>query len=561
MEQRKVQTWVMGFVLGGLCLASFFLAANRIYQVDEAQNLFMVRVLGTHQTCVYFSNALLWMLGPFSWYAASATESAKLFFTARMVFCCVFVINVLLLALNTGVRLRSQKGLWTLLVAATLAPLWDYGFEIRHDNLILLGLLAIWYLGRVRPRGLRSYAGLGWLTVVLLFVAFKSFAYVLPLSVAFLLLPPPGHGEGRLRLWLAWSGGAVLACLMVFVAYWVSGQWGNFLAGLRGGFQTQAIGSRFGPWLALGRLPGQTPLLLGLALAGALEVGLALWARRREAFSWAGQLPEFLLCLGALGVLLVNPTPFPYNLVNFVPFLFLLGFRFVSERLDLGSMSSQGRVAALGILCFCHAAPFAIATFRHFDKDNGRQETLMSMAEALTDPKTDRVYDAIGMVPTRGSIGFNWYLHSLNIQGFQCGRFPTVSQMLEARPAAVIIPSYRTDWLPETDRRFIQQRYYPLADDFWVLGCVLPVGGGTYEVVHAGRYLMLGVRQGRLEQPSLMTVDGRPLAAEPVRLFEGAHRVDCPADVQPVVLWIGPSLNQLPRIGAGHHNNLFVNWY
>ena len=551
----------MGVVLGLLALAAVYLAAHRIYQVDEAQNLFMARVLGTHQTGTYFSIALLWMLGPLASLGAAATESAQLFFAARMVFWGVFVINVTLLALSTGVRLRSQRGLVALLGAATLAPLWDSGFEIRHDNLILMGLLLMWWLGRVQLRGRWSYAGLGLLTITMVFVAFKSFVYVVPMATGFLLFPPPGHGEGRLRLGVAWIVGACVGFLLVVLAYKVSGQWAVFLSGFQGGLHARDGGSRFGAWLALGRLPGQIPLVLSLATGGLCAAGWAIWKQGRKALGWAGLLPEAILCLGAFGALLINPTPFPYNLVNLVPFLYLLAFRFAAEWSEKAPATPQTTALVAGVLCFAHVVPFGMATWRHTDWTNARQETLMWTAEALTDPLQDPVYDAIGMVPTRPTIGYNWYLHSLNIQAFVEGRLPAVSHMLQAKPAAVFIPSYRTDWLPESERQFIRSRYLPLADDLWVLGAALPVGGGPYAVVHAGRYEVAGVYQGHLEPLTSARVDGVEVRGKAIQLSVGSHQITCPVNVRPLVVWVGPHLNRIPQLAPGNHLHLFVNWY
>src|SRR5262249_1524118 len=140
------------------------------------------------------------------------------------------------------------------------------------------------------------------------------------------------------------------------------------------------------------------------------------------------------------------------------------------------------------VIVFANFIPFGLATMRHLERRNLRQESLMSFAEDLTDPKHDPVYDGIGMVPTRPTIHFRWYLHGLTVQDFIKGSGPRVREMLAARPAAVFIPSYRTDWLPEEDHKFIREHYVSLADDFWVLGKVLPGGGGTFEISHPGRY-------------------------------------------------------------------------
>jgi hypothetical protein len=266
-SRQSAAFWLPAALLAALAL---WLAVTRIYQVDEAQNLYMAKVIAMGQTGSYFSNALLWMLGPLSWLIRSVGDSASLFLAGRLLFLGLFCLNIWLLALATGVSLRSAEGRFALLGAATLAPLWDYGFEIRHDNLILTGLLLIWWLGRVRAGGIAGFAAIGFVTALLVFVAFKAFAYAVPLSAALALFAPGGRGR-RLPLLALWLGGLAAGAAVAMLAYRVSGLWEVFLAGLpsRGDTVAMAASSRFGPGLALERLPAQTPLLLGLA-AGAL---------------------------------------------------------------------------------------------------------------------------------------------------------------------------------------------------------------------------------------------------------------------------------------------------
>lgn len=548
--------------LGLLIAFALWLAVTRIYQVDEAQNLYMAKVIALGQTDTYFSNALLWMLGPLAWLIREVGDSASLFLAARVLFFGVFCLNVWLLALATGVPLRSTQGRFALLGAATLAPLWDYGFEIRHDNLILTGLLLIWWLGRVRARGLGVFAIIGFLTAVLVFTAFKAFAYVLPLSGALALCSPVGCGR-RLRLLAVWAAGAAAGAALAVLVYWLSGLWEVFLAGLPGGGNAVAVAkaTRFGPGIALARLPDQAPLLLGLAAGALLALGRELVRERGRALAWDGCAPEAALVLGALGLLWVNPTPFPYNLVNVVPFLFLLGFRFAAPLCTGLSGRPQALTLVAGVVLFTHVVPFALATWRHLDWPNDRQVRLMRAAEALTDPARDPVYDGTGMVPTRETIGYHWYLHSLNMHAMLDGKVPPVAELLRQTPAPVLIRNYRSDWLPEPDQRFIAEHYIPLADDFLVLGQVLPAGGGTYEVLHAGRYRVYGMADGGLRQLSEATVDGQPAGELPVELAVGSHEIRCPPDIEPVVLWVGPNLRGIPDLGEGDHRRLFVNWY
>jgi hypothetical protein len=151
--------------------------------------------------------------------------------------------------------------------------------------------------------------------------------------------------------------------------------------------------------------------------------------------------------------------------------------------------------------------------------------------------------------------------------------------MLSTSAPAVIIPSYRTDWLPPADHEFIRSRYVPLSDDFWVLGGVLPARGGTAHIVRAGRYRVLVlegandetypiqavVRKGHTLQDSqlrpTLVVDGTVVTTRALVLAAGAHEVICPPDYRPAFVWLGPRLSELPLIGEGDHRTLFVNWY
>ena len=138
---------------------------------------------------------------------------------------------------------------------------------------------------------------------------------------------------------------------------------------------------------------------------------------------------------------------------------------------------------------------------------------------------------------------------------------PAVSTMLAEQPASVLIRSYRTDWLPESDQRFIRERYVPLADDFWVLGQVLPFGGGDYSVVHPGRYQVLGFNQGKPVPPETLALNGRSLDGHAVFLQPGQQIVTTEKGTQPVVVWVGPVLDTPPNLGTADHLRLFVNWY
>jgi hypothetical protein len=584
MSTNRRAIWLVLLLVlgvGALVWASSRLAALRIYQVDECQNLYMARILATGQGGEFFTNAALFLLGPLSWISGNATRATEAFDMARLCFLGVFWLNLFLIAAIAGGRLASMRTLLALLCAGTLAPLWDYGFEVRHDNLVLCGVLLIWWATRVNPLGWVSYLLAGAISIAMLFTAVKALVYVVPLSFALIVFPPSEFRQSRCRLGLFWVIGAALALALIRAAYGSSGGWQIYLAVFHGvaRYSTGGGGGTpgFAPWTTLARLLGQTPLLLALGLAGGYAVILNFVRQPRQSLSWRGLVPEFLLFLGAMGALAINPTPYAYNLLHVVPYLFIFAFKYGAELCEEIWLHQSLRPLLISTLAFAHFVPFGIATRRHVNMVNWRQGELMTLAEDLTSPENDRVYDGIGMVLTRKTIHYQWYLHGLNVQSFLDGSGPHVRDMLAAKPPSVLITSYRTDWLSREDHDFIQQRYVPVSDDLWVLGKTLPAGGGTFAVHHHGRYRISTLRGSDLlntyelglkgvmtpEDPGTIqgTLDGAPLTNKPVELCEGTHRIECGTNCQPAVVWMGPKLDRIHRIGPGDHRALFVNWY
>jgi hypothetical protein len=573
---KRISILILLTTLAGLIWFSLHLASMRIYQVDECTEVYVARTLAMDSARANVGHVTLFqaLLSPFT---RAFSCSADLFTAARFVMVELFWLNLVLMALATGEKLFSLRGLIALVGAVTLAPLWDYGFEIRHDNLLLTGLLLMWCTVRLRPVGLQSYFIIGAMAAGLEFVAFKSFAYTVPISLAVLIFPPPGRKLPRWKFALAWVVGAAATFLIIRLIFGVLGLWELYLLTNHSLSAASSNGHRFWPWKTLARLLGQTPLLLALGMSALVALAVDLRRRGKAALSWEGDWPEGLLFLMALAVLMINPAPFAYNLLFLVPFLFLFAYKHAL----LLSKEISGRAAALlptvvAVLIFGYLVPFAVATRRHLDWPNYRQVRLMYMAENLTDPAKDRIYDGIGMVPSR-PIDRRWWLHSFSINSYLDGTGVPVRDLLAEKPPAVFIPSYRTDWLSDEDHAFIRKQYVPLADDFWVLGKKLPSGGGTFDIIHPGRYRIASLEGSDLEGtfPAGMeavlsppiegkitaTLDGVTFSNEPVELSVGTHRIECAADCQPTVVWVGPQLNRVGRQDDGDHRHLFFNWY
>src|ERR1035441_5303480 len=172
-------------LLGSLVTLIWFshrLAGIRIYHADESQNVCMASIMATAQAKTFYAGASLFQWSALSWLVRDATRSVDILVAARFMMLEIFWLNVVLLALATGERLLSRRGLIALVGAATLAPLWDFGFEIRPDNLLLCGVLLMWCVVRVRPKGLQPFIIAGALATGLQFVSFRAARFTLPIS-------------------------------------------------------------------------------------------------------------------------------------------------------------------------------------------------------------------------------------------------------------------------------------------------------------------------------------------------------------------------------------------
>ena len=557
----------------GLLLFSGWLSIHRIFQVDECQNVFVARLLASGEAHNAFTSVTLFV-APLAWLAQGTTTAARLFTEARLFCLAIFWLNVWLLALAVSRRSQSRRWPIALLGAATLSPLWDYGFEIRHDNVLLSGLLLIWIAIRTEPPRARVYSIAGALIVLLQFVAFKASAYTVPMFVIGSILAWRQIGAKTLMLVAAAVFGGMVAFVAVRVGYGALGWWELYVRDLTGISQVASGGYIYGPLRTLGRFAAQAPVLMATATLGLAWYYKSYFGSRRQSGAPTGLMPEGLLLIVSLAVLFANRAAYPYNLVNVAPFAFLCAFPVVMMLFERERvLGISGRSLAL-LLIAVHFISFTLSTSRHFRMTNARQFELMNAAERLTDAVTDPVYDGVGMVPTRVSIHPQWMLHTLNIQNVLDGPGPRVREMLARKPAAVIIPNYRTDWLSSEDHAFIRQRYVALADDFLLLGTIIPAGRHSFEIFHAGRYQIHALDGSGQIDPAIPHVallersdgakhmiDGKPVTEGYAELSVGTHLFQSPKVEAHAIIWLGPTLREVPHLRNADHRQLFVNWY
>lgn len=552
---------------------SIHVSTVRIFRADECRNVCAAWFLTTGQGTASGTPVSLFYL-PLMWLFRGATHSVELYVSARILSTVLLWLNVLLLTVTAGQKVFSRTVV-ALAGAATLAPLWDFGFEVRPDNLVLTGLLLMWCVLRVRPKGMQSYFIGGALAMGLLFVDIHSLAYSLPISLAACAFPQASQKILRWKPPVFWLIGAATAALFVRIVYGATGLWEVYV---RNWHNSPGLAEEQMPghWRFVVHLLFQTPLLLALAVAALVALGMDLRSRGKAALSWDSTLPESLLCVLAFFVFAVNPTPSPYQFLYLVALAFPLVARFVS--MFWNKIAAQGAAIPLicGIVLFGHFVPFLVALQKNLHLTNYRQEGLMQLAEQMTAPGKDFVYDEVGMVPTRRSPRYEVAVWNQNTPAAQPAT--PLRDIFAAEPPSVIIVGNGFDELSKEDHDFIHGHYVPLADDFWDLGKILPGGAGAFEVIHSGQYQITSVEGSNIHgtypenlretmtpepkfPPLTGTLDGAPFDGKPVELLAGNHQFNCSSGTRPAVVWLGPGLDHISRMDAGDRRRLFVKWF
>lgn len=542
-----------GIALVALIALSEHLALNRIFQVDELQHVFTARLLVTDPARDYVASASLMHLGPMSWIASGIDRAALLLRAERLPFVVLLWLNIFLIGRCGGFHLRSPNLLWGLLFAATCAPLWDYGFEIRHDNALLTAMLLTWLFARPTLVGARRQLVLvGAMAALGQFIAFKAFVYLVPIVIFALLAAVIRDGRRPAAAVLSVLAGVAIASLGAFIAHSAAGTWEIYLDDVVALRETASDAFRFGAGSTLFRLVIQAPTLL-LAATCALPL-VVRHLRARKLVGRESIVPEMAFVLVGIGAILVNPTPYPYNLVLLVPQLAILVLRAFTIAAPL---RRHARATPVLVAFFVmHVLIWGTFTVRHLRMSNDRQVELMTLAEEMTDPRQHRVFDGTGLVPTRRPPGRNWLIHTFTIRKFLDGTFPPIRAQLAEGKTPVVIPNYRTARLAPGDLRFIEKNYVAMAGDFLVAGRVAGTGTSTWTCLVPGRYFVAFD-----SQRGTASLDGVPLRSGPLVIGSGAHRLEVSGIPQAHIVWLGPSLTAPPSLGPGEADRTLVNWY
>ena len=544
-------------LLGG----GLWLATHRLFQVDEIQNMHMSWLLTQGDSGHYYNSAEIYMI-PLAWVSRQCQTPVAFLITCRIIFFVLFAASLFVTAgaLSERIKFHFVGALFILLSAPVF---WDYGFEVRHDNIVILGMsLMILMLFRAAPGSRPKSMFWGGLTGgFLLLSSLKSVVLWAPV-LGYMVAVQARRGRSAFaRATAASLAGLGVSLAIAFLAHGLQGSLTIYLQGIGDFAKTLATGRiRFFDWAYLWRFMTGHPLITLSSVAFLLTCSGPIaqrWARGGAFRDDDRRAKELLLLLLGVAFLVVNPTPFPYNYLYVVllasPAACHLMARALKHPRSAVSILALGLIAAQGAI-------WATQTSRHLSYRNDGQRKIVEFLNDYTDQQ-DCVFDGVGLALYRKGPARVWYLHSLSQPRYLAGDIPMVRDVLASSVCPVLVESYKWQYMLPQDLVFIRSRYVSRGRFIWILGGKIHAGSpGRYAFeIHKDGFYLISLQPGT--PSSGPTIDGVPMDAHPVHLRKGGHILATDRSLGIVRLeWVkDPSVLHVavPLVSEP----LFVNWY
>lgn len=552
----------LGFAAAALVVFSFAarLALQRHIHVDEFHNVYSMQLMGVFGHPEYADPVEVYHV-VFSFLTRHFSSTRAMFEVLRVLYAGLFVVLLALIARWQPFFTSPVGRLAVFVGMAGWWPGWRHGFEIRHDLLLALGVAALY---TIAVRGSTSTSGVspraavtaGFVAALMQLNSHKAVTLwgpgLLTLAVLAAVSSPGRRTVATARLVGFEALGAAVGVAAGAALFSTCGALPAYVDRLVHFAEYASAADPF-PALPLYReiLDDGTP---GSLLAALFAVALVVALLRRNRRIPRVHVVTGAFLLAAVVALAVNPVPFPYNVVWMTPalaFAAVGGARLLVDavaRLHPRAPVLAGAVV-LGTTLWqttlvANSDRWMRATWR-------RQLEIIEAAEALTAPD-EPILDGVGMVCTRPPPSADWLIHSVFMREYERGAREQVRDIVaRAAPPVVIRGHYRFNWLPPADRELVDEHYVALSDQLWVLGARVRGPGARISVARAGRYLVRPPEELGPAGPAAgpILVDGTPIPANGiVSLAAGRHRVEAP--VGALVAWLGPHLDELPRVDS-----------
>jgi hypothetical protein len=495
---------VVAALAGGLTLA-VLLARGRSYQVDEVEHVHVAFKLhrGERLYADFWEghNPLLYaVLYPL----ADLQDPEGSFERGRLVALGALLATVAASAWCAG---RLAGGAAGTLAAGLLllhSTFLERGIEVRPDGCLALATVLALAVELAPWSELRRHC----LQAVLMSAAFLFTQKAVFACVGFGLLWLWSAARRRrlalaavpLALWL-------VPVVLLGVVLWWQDSWRpyleyNVVRQVTNVTRQASHHASFGAWRHL-VIEGRRNLFFWVAALG----GLTWLLRSRDP---AGrQARTFTAILALLGLLSlgVNPFPFPYFHVTFLPLLAIAagsGLASWGARRDTVGMRSRLWVASCLILAALTSTPRLVA--KAVPGKAYQLQVLRDIHRATGEQ--DAVFDLAGLHARPDPYPI-WVMTRPMMLRYRAGEFPPMIPAWRERELVAVIENYRIGWLPRPEAAFLDEHLVYYGSNIHLLGTEI----GGLEPGEELRFEALKDARFRFEGPGTLQVDGASFAA------------------------------------------------
>lgn len=545
-------------LLGVVALMS---AHTRHLHIDEAHNVYTMQLaMLWHDAAAGSPVELYHVVGGLL--TRALPHSIDQYLWLRGICSVVFVAMLVGVGALRTIQAREHRSVVVVLGAAALAlsmgSAWRHGYEIRHD--LVLGVFLVVFLAVLQRAQQKPYA---WPTrlvaavcvVVMQLDSHKAITLWGPALLGLALLhgrhlPTPQVFRLRMRDLALESARLALACVVVgacgLLAMQAAGALDAYLERLIH-FASYSTGAeRFSPFGTLRLLVTLSPVACVLAAWGVAAAvrQLAREFKQRGLVAADDVEPAVVMLCWSMLALLINPTPYPYNLTWLsVAVAAVAGIGLY----DVAQRAGQRAPATIVAIVVLSCVAFGVGTRSGWFSTSMQQQRLTITAiEALTSTTTP-VLDGSGLVTSRPAPSRDWILHSLFMAEYMARKRERVAEMVHrTAPPVVVRGHYRWRWLPDDDIAAVDARYVPLSPTLSVLGADLTAPNDVVVPIYRpGRYEVRGASHiNDAAVPNIAVVDANT-----------ALRVRGPARV--TVRWLGPTLGSLDELTLPTTSSLY----
>ncbi|MAZ48484.1 MAG: hypothetical protein CME65_07970 [Halobacteriovoraceae bacterium] len=509
-----------------IILVSFTLKfiLTRQFQSDEFLIATSIHMLNFAKESQFIHMLNFYML-PFSYITSFFKETTPMLFFLRSILFSIFLINIsLLVRLVTN---QYKKSVILFFVLLSHYQLWRFGFEIRHETLIVFFILLSSLAIKKSFEKLNNIPFIlsGFFLSLLAFTAYKGFIYSLAMggSFALLILIRERLKGGRYIFYFTLSYLITSAAqMLIFYLYDLHLVFVKIMGNYVNETYTSMVFSPKGIYFDILR---SAPLTV-LALCWVFYH----FVKRKQFFNFSGWC--FLILLHFTILLHLNPAPFRYNIHTYLIVILI-------TILANFSLLPKIRKIFIAPAILIHFGLFIIFYFTDYymHYSNTHQLEYVQNAEKLTE-ENEPVFDLIGIVATRPQAHPGWWIYNGKMKSYMEGKIPLVRSMINESRPPVIITNYRWTWLPKTDWEALQKNYVRLHDQFWVLGHMKKTTKGSVKISRSGKYYLIS------KSPDLK-ISNFSLDKEVLDLEAGTYEFEN-NNANFALVWIGEKLSSLP---------------